>query len=451
MKRIFVGALFSFAALVACGSAPSSREKLDETQRQWPTSTRKNGPASLEAPTSAPPSPAPSTSAAQQGPAVGSPPPLFASRLRFDAAKRVEIDGKLDEWRDLVSGVSAVPDAPDTFAATLGADDAALYIAARIRPARDGSATVKLRLRFLDRGTSSAPWEVSVAARSGAVTVRAPGGPPPTAVSDASARFQISGDETTLEARIPWTALAPAARSRVGIRAALVYERDGHERAVIGMGDAEEDLCPMPFEQVLLARLDPIAQRLWPHATRSWFQAGADYPIAVDVTGDSKLERVGKLGNQITVCEPKNTVDAHCETRTFPGETRVEGAGAQRITRDDKDDLVLHYWRTRDTAEHLVMEVVPVVSGAPLVPIFEHEVSVYLCCGSEANAPPHIRDAVAISPRTIEISAERPWRLSESKFTEAPLGGTIRPVVTPWEKPPKRRYVFVNGAFEPKR
>ncbi|MDI3284628.1 hypothetical protein [Polyangium sp. 15x6] len=436
MKRIFVRALFSFVVLAACGSAPS-----------------KNGSDSLEAPPSAPPSPTPSTSAAQrepeQGPAVGSPPPLFASRLRFDAAKRVEIDGKLDEWRNLVSGASVVPDSPDTFAATLGADDAALYIAARIHPARDG-ATVKLRLRFLDRGTSSAPWVVSVAA-SGAVTVREPGGPPPTVVSDASARFQISGDETTLEARIPWTALAPAARSRVGIRAALVYERDGHERAVIGRGDAVEELCPMPFEQVLLASLDPIAQRLWPHATRSWFQAGADDPIAVDVTGDSKLERVGKLGNQITVCEPKNTVDAHCETRTFTGETRVEGADAQRITRDDKDDLVLRYWRTRDKAEHLVMEVVPVVSGAPLVPIFEHEVSVYLCCGSEANAPPHIRDVVAISPRTIEISAEKPWRLSESKFTEAPLGGTIHPVVTPWEKPPKRRYVFVNGAFEPKR
>ncbi len=393
------------------------------------------------------------------------PAPLFGRHLRFDAVTRAStsksaltIDGDLREWTHLVDGAALAPDVSSSLAVALAADEEAFYVAAQVGRGRAlaPDERVTVRLRFLENGTSSAPWLVSVhvpAARSGGarVMLAAPakdGSPlPETPIDTAQATTRTTTDGFSLEARVPWSSLAPSARSRLGLHAAVTYAAGGHERAAVGMSDASETLCPTRVEQDLLARLDPTAKLLWPHAARSWIDAGGDFPIAVDVSGDARFERIGRLGGQVSVCESSDGATGHCEVRDYGPDARVSGVEAKRLTRSGKDDLVVRYWRSVKAAQHEVLEVLPRIADKSLAPVFEHEVGVSVCCGSEAYAPPHVTDRVTFAPGEISVVAEKAWRLDAKKLTEPPLGGTIVPIVTPWDVPSTRRYVWKDRAF----
>ena len=397
--------------------------------------------------------------------AIRPPAPLFERHLRFDAASRAStstsaltIDGDLREWTHPVHGTVLAPDVSSSLAVALAADEDAFYVAAEVGGGRAlaPDERVTVRLRFLENGTSSAPWLVSVhvpATRSGRapVTLAAPakdGSPSPeTPIGNAEARTRSTIEGFSLEARVPWSSLAPAARSRLGLHAGVTYAAGGHERATVGMSNASETLCPTRVEQDLLARLEPTAEPLSPHASRSWIDAGGDFPIAVDISGDARFERVGRLGGTISVCESSDGATGYCEVRDYGPDARVSGVEAKRLTRSDKDDLVVRYWRSVKTAQHEVLEVLPRTADKSLAPVFEHEVGVSLCCGSEAYAPPHVTDRVTFAPGEISLVAERAWRLDAKTLTALPLGGTILPIVTPWDVPSTRRYVWKDGAF----
>jgi hypothetical protein len=73
------------------------------------------------------------------------------------------------------------------------------------------------------------------------------------------------------------------------------------------------------------------------------------------------------------------------------------------------------------------------------------------CCGSEANAPPHLRIEVIIRTGAIEIHANKAWRLARRDLEELAPADNALPLVTPWDKPPRRRLVVRRGRLEEER
>ena len=336
------------------------------------------------------------------------------------------------------------------FAIGLATDGATLYVAARLRrwTVADGDKErIQVRLRFLRGSAHGPPLDVWLAIPrgrrgGGAVTLASPGG---AAESVRGARMHVEpySQGFNLEAAIPWEALPPAVESRLGLRASVGYEFQGRwvNGVVVGFGYPDGALVPLPIEQSLLSDLDPEARRLWPGAMRSWLDAGGDFPYATDILGDARLERIGRIGGRVSICRVESSgASGRCQRLDYGPGTRIEGIEAHDVFARGKKDLIVRYWRPTSTANHLVLEVLTPAANDDLRPVFRHEVSVYMhCCGSEANAPPHVRSEVRIGSGAIEIRAERPWRLTQRTFNEPPLGDGILPIVAPWDNPPRRR------------
>jgi hypothetical protein len=416
-----------------------------------PPSPRAAGPDSSE------PASAGSSLAPRRTCHVAKPPPLFARRLRIDAATCVDVDGALGEWPALLE-TTGTTETGRAFAVELATDDTQLYLAARLHESRDAPAQgdverLHVRLWFLDEAAHGPPLDVWLAIPpgrqgSGAVTLaEGDGAPEPVA----GARMQVQGSprELALEGAIPWSALPPSQRSPLGLRASVAYERErpSGQRAVVGIGTPDGGLLPSPLEQSLLSDLDEEARRLWPRATRRWLDAGADFPYAADILSDARLERIGRVGGRVTVCRTAGAgVAGRCQALDYGRDARIAGIEAREVLGRGKKDLVVLYWTPTSTAQHLVLDLLAPDDGQWLRSVFKHEVSVSMhCCGSEGNAPPHVRGEVTLEQGAVEIRAEQAWRASERTFNEPPLGNGVLPPVMPWDSPPRRRYVVKEG------
>lgn len=373
---------------------------------------------------------------------VATPAVLFEQRLRVDAANCVELDAVFSEWPELLETTVAGGEGPGpSLGVGLATDGELLFIAARLRRSHrgEGRAAERIHLRFwfLNEATSGSPvdlWLPIPSSRRG----------------DGSTGFTLMrvepfSDGFNLEAAVPWKALLPSGATRWGLRANVTYSTSTE----FGFSAPTGTLVPCPEEQTLLAELESDAHRLWPGATRSWLDAGGDFPVAADLVGDERFERLGRMGGRVSVCRFDGPpLVRPCRVLDFGAGTRIERIETHAVLGRGKKDLLVRYWRPTSAAQHLVLELLTPQANDEWRAVFRHELEVIMnCCGSEANAPPYVRNEVHIEPGAIEIRAGRTWRVAHDTFTEPPLGGEVYGLLLPWVDPPLRRYVVSQGRF----
>jgi hypothetical protein len=371
----------------------------------------------------------------------------------------VHLDAVFSEWPAMIDTQLLSEAGPGAaFSTGLATDDSSLYVAARLRQwdnAKGEKERIQVRLWFLKGGVHGPPLDLSLeipAGRRGAGTASlGPAGGAPTILRGAEVHVEPHTRGFNLEASIPWKAIPLARESLLGLRGAVGYEFQGRWTSgiLVGFGYPDGTLVPLPMEQTLLSSLDADAHRLWPGATRSWIDAGGDMPHAADLLGDARLERIGKMGGQVSICEIESPGRAgRCQRLDYGAASRIEAIETHDVLGRGKDDLIIRYWKPTGAADHHVLEVLSPGASGQFRPVFRHELAVHMhCCGNEGNAAPNVRSEAKISTGSIEIRADKAWRLTRKTFKEPPLGDGILPLVTPWDASTRRHYVVKEGRF----
>lgn len=367
----------------------------------------------------------------------------------------IKLNGVLSEWTGAMTPlnrkVSGNPGSGKDLEvrASLAADDDALYLAADItddklvRTASYASSEDHLTLivAFPSEGaaTSYTAFELDVfhgdpgnvagavllrgAKLAGASVVEAPGS---------------SKGSFTVEAKIPWASLPPAARVRVGLRGAIRYhDSDGSPRGVVGTS-AEPQASKMP--RLLIDAERGMEEAL---AKEKGLQGAPQHEFIVDITGDEQRERVALWDQYVIVLGPHFREgkqfyfnDLSVDKSQIPlFEARdLAGTGkAQVIVRKRKGTSTS--WR--ETLEVLAME------NEAFSPLFRHDVAASTEQGS-------ITSNVKLEPKQIEVSLGSGSGLSASNFNLAPDGG-VEPLLLPWGTLKSRTYRFDGTRFSKSR
>jgi hypothetical protein len=100
---------------------------------------------------------------------------------------------------------------------------------------------------------------------------------------------------------------------------------------------------------------------------------------------------------------------------------------ARPLTRGPKKDVIARFAVKEGVFpngyRHDILEVWSFGADGPVVR-FSLEIGAQaMCCGSEANAPPHISSDVTLRDDAIEIVPRAPWRVDPAKFKPAALPG----------------------------
>jgi hypothetical protein len=98
---------------------------------------------------------------------------------------------------------------------------------------------------------------------------------------------------------------------------------------------------------------------------------------------------------------------------------------ARPLTRSAKKDIVARFIMKQGEFpsgyRHEILEVWSFGLGGPVVRFSIEIGATAMCCGSEANAPPHASSDVTLTDDTIEIKPHAPWRVDPAKFKPAVL------------------------------
>jgi hypothetical protein len=98
---------------------------------------------------------------------------------------------------------------------------------------------------------------------------------------------------------------------------------------------------------------------------------------------------------------------------------------ARPLTRGAKKDVVARFIMQEGEFpsgyRHEILEVWSFGIGGPMVRFSLEIGATAMCCGSEANAPPHVSADVKLNDDTIEITPRPPWRVDPAKFKPADL------------------------------
>lgn len=352
------------------------------------------------------------------------------------AAGAIKVNGVLTDWpasmTPLRSKVSGNPGAGKDLEARVGlaADDDALYFAADLTDDRltrtasygQGEDHFTLVLAFPGEGAAGnfSVLEVDVfhgdpGNVAGAALIRG------AKVGGASVVEAPKADKSgfTVEAKIPWAALPPAARVRVGLRGAVRYtDSDGGLKGVLGTS-AESQPGKMP-------RLPTDAERAIEEsfAKEKGLTGAPQVEFIADVTGDDQRERVMLWDHFVLIAGPHfrdgkqfHFSDLGVDRGQIPlFEVRdLAGTG--------KAQLIVRKRKGGGTGWREVLEV-QAMSGDALAPIFAHDVGVSTDAGT-------IRSNVKLEPKQIEISLGDGSGLSAATFALAPEAG-VEPLLLPW-------------------
>jgi hypothetical protein len=364
-------------------------------------------------------------------------------------ARKTRVDGLLREWGPLTDFNQSLSGAGKTKVAGMVAyDEERLYVA------------LKVSDKALDRTAGYGPKEDHAALYlafpegRGFVTHEVllyPGQPGKSAAAVRRKGSAVPGAKIveapveggfTLEASIPWAAFPQAARTRVGLRAALRYtDADGGEvSAVVATSSATSGaaLPAMPLEAEQGLNIALVRDKNLP--------ARSARELYGDVAGDGALERVAVYGGYLTITghryrEGKQFYFAELGIRDASMLTKLELRDADG---DGKSDLIVQKRVGAPDQYREIIQVLKVGKDEVPAPLFTHEVAIKTPGGSIENQVQLAAGArgLKISVRQGESSGFDPGTYDELKPSN------MEPALLPWESVASRTYEWRGSGFE---
>lgn len=366
--------------------------------------------------------------------------PLLAEPVE---GEKIRVDGDLREWPSRMPPLEE-PTKGKAFSARalVGYDEKNLYLAARIgdnritRTATPGAADDHLTLSLaIPRGRAYVTYEVEVfpgkpGKLPAAVHVNGRPAPGGKAVENAD------GKELLLEAQVPWSAFAEAAKTRVGLRAAISYTKGGRSGAQdvvsTASGSSGKALPPLLLEGeqglATLLRERGLSQR----ASREAYG---------NLTGDAFLERVAVFGPYLTITGNRfrGGKEFYFAELGASGSATVTSLQLHDFDADGRHEVVVRKRVGSEESYREVVEVVKVGAGdAPFV-AFAHEIGIKTPEGSVANK-------LKLDGSAIELHQGESDGFEPDTYAEA-LPGGMPSALLPWESVSSRRYEWQGKGF----
>jgi hypothetical protein len=376
---------------------------------------------------------------------VPSPALAEGSTLRADLvqSKAIRLDGVPKEWSALVGLTHALkgrPSKADAEAqAGLAYDDTNLYVAADVsdNALRPGGDHVELVLGF----PGGTVYEIELFPGD-------PGKSPGSAkMKDGSA---IGGARVveapraggwTLEASVPWSALAMARQVRVGLRGAIFFhDADAGSAIKNVIGTA-----PSPSYASLPSISTESEQALADGLIKDKGLRGAPrFNITADVAGDAMKERVLVFDRYLVVLGShyrKGSEYYYSDLGVDP--SMFVSLEAKDLTGDGQSELI---FRQRFGQPGKYREMIQVMTfGSSDVPgsIFKHEIAISSEIGTVVNDVAFVPDG----PRTaIKITPGTARGYSVSNYRE-PTETAFDPLLLPWGAVASQTYKFNGKSF----
>lgn len=358
--------------------------------------------------------------------------------------QKIRIDGELREWPARMTPLSETLDGKSIEArAVIGYDEKNLYLALRVadkriaRTANAGAAEdhATLYLAF-PRGRDYVTYGVQVyPGKPGKVpgVVRLDG----KAVAGSKAVENPTDKELLLEAQIPWSTFPEAKKTRVGLRAAVMYtnaDAPGAVKSVVSTstGKSGRGLAALALEseQGLLALL----------ADKGLSDAPAREAFG-NLSGDGMLERVAVFGPFLTISGPsfRGGKEFYFSELGVASADMVQRVQLADFDGDGREEVVIRK-RVGDADKYReVLEVLKIgKDDAPFV-AFSHEVAIKTPDGS-------IQNKVKIDANGIEIAQGDSDGFEPDTYAE-PLAGNMPSALLPWESVGTRRFKWEGNGF----
>lgn len=379
-----------------------------------------------------------------------------AREVGIDAApmqgKKVRLDGLLREWpetvalTEVVSGNIAKGD-PAAYG-VMGYDDEALYVAMRIDdatfvakkdhaelhiafPLPGGGAGSKLsqhkayvvRLEPGEPGKSPGSVTMGGNAVSGAQLVEAP-----------------TNSGFTFEAKIPWSAFAPAATTRAGLRGALVYvDVDGASRTVVATSKYQAGKAPPLTIQAEYALTREILLSNGLNSRPEWEVVG-------NVVGDKMNERVAVYDRYLTLTgwSYRQGAEFYYQDLQLQSPKDLTRLELEDLTGDGLDELVLQRKVGSESKGQELFEVWHFEhEGVPPRLLFQHEVGLF--SGSNRVENEVVLTTFQGKP-AIRVAVTK-TKLDLDTWDGVPAGGETKPVILPWQGVLSRTYAWKPSGF----
>jgi Ca2+-transporting ATPase len=387
----------------------------------------------------------------------------FAARadgiaIRPDLVKagEIKLDGIPREWSTaltpLSKTVSGSPSADLGMRGTIAYDETNLYVAAEfkddrlVRTAACGESEdhASLLLAFPRGGGAYALHEVNLFPGDpgkAAGCVRMKGGGSIAGAKIVEAPKGVPG-AYSFEALIPWSAFAEAARTRVGMRAALRYY-DGDGRAIKTILGTSTDVPPADLPRLSIEAEQSLEDGL---LKEKGISSSPTHDRFADVAGDAMLERVVVYDRYLAVLGPHFREGKEY----YYGDLGVDVNAGQMpmfevrdVNGDGKAEIVTRK-RVGSAAEW--REMVAIMSMGPGdVPftMFQHEVGIHGPVGTITN---EIRFSAGGAHPTIEISPGTAIGYNAANYREA-VETSMDPLLLPWGTIKTQVYEWNGKAF----
>jgi hypothetical protein len=366
--------------------------------------------------------------------------PMFGEKVRIDGDLR-EWPSKMTELGDVVQGK---PSAGDPAASVvIGYDETTLYVVLKVkdgkiaRTAGAGNSEdhATLYLSFPKGATHEVDLYPGSPGKSGGLVKKGS-----SAVSGAKLVEAPIEKGYTIEAAIPWSAFPEAARTRVGLRAAVRLtdaDAPGTVKAVIATAGATSGRAMPPLMISAEKGLDLALVR------DKGLSSNPAREVYGNVSGDKMLERVAVFGPYLAIVGPA----FRGGNEFYYGELGVESASmVTRLELEDFDgdglDEIVVQKRVGDKDKYReLIQVMKVGKDDTPFLAFTHEVGIKTPDGVVANK-------VSVKNGTIEIAQGEDEGFDPATYSEV-MPAEYGSALLPWESVKSRSFKWQGGAMKP--
>jgi hypothetical protein len=364
------------------------------------------------------------------------------------AGEKVRIDGDLREWpskmtalADTVQGKVSAGD-PSAWV-VIGYDETTLYVVLKVRDGRiartSGAGSnedhATLYLSFPRGATHEIDLYPGAPGKSGGLVKK--GGSP---VSGAKLVEAPIDKGYTIEAAIPWSAFPEAARTRVGLRAAVRLtdaDTPGTVKAVIATSGATSGRALPSLMFSAEKGLDLALVR------DKGLSSNPAREVVGNVSGDKMFERVAVFGPYLAIVGPA----FRGGTEFYYGELGVENASM--VTRleledfdgDGLDEIVVQKRVGGSDRYRELIQVMKVGKDDTPFLAFTHEVGIKTPEG-------HVANKVSIKGGTIEIAQGDEEGFDPATYSEV-MPAEYGSALLPWESVKSRSFKWQGSAIKP--
>jgi hypothetical protein len=373
------------------------------------------------------------------------------------APNAVRIDGDLGDFRGL-RFAELGDDKSGSLSYALGADDQALYLAARVHdddfvrgpavsPQQD-ALVLTFWLPSPGGGRASEVWlYAGVPGQQASVAeIGPPGG-------SASPSKQVSvvegplakGKGYVLEARVPWSAL-PGGQNRALARAALrLHDVDGKAGTRATVVASASAARPVQLPELLLEGGPNASVRAF-LAHKQLADSSVRHDLIGQVAGDARLERVVVAGTFVLVAGSDLDAAAGYHFMDLPVTSAADVLAAELrdLTGDGRNELVLRLEQRDELGTRELVDVLALAPGRPRV-LFAAVLGRRTEQGS-VEAKLAFEPAAGGKPAALALAIGSARGLDASSYAERPPAG-IEPLMTPWGAVARRVYRWDGKRF----